>query len=190
MPESPLPPIECEVSVASAPAEAFRRFVHDFAEWWPRGTHSIGGKRVRAIVFEAHAGGCIYEEHVDGRRFQWGRVLEVEEPARIRFSFHPARDACTAQTVEIRFTAATGGGTRVALTAWDWQNWGRGAARARKGYRMGWNHLLRVWAGQRDLRTFAVDGLSAVARGVQWLRGGTAAAIRRAGGEMDPAPRG
>jgi uncharacterized protein YndB with AHSA1/START domain len=190
MVDSPLPPIECEVTVASAPDAAYRRFVHDFAVWWPRATHSIGGKRVRAIVFEARVRGRIYEEHVDGRRFQWGRVLEVEEPARIRFCFHPSRDESSAQTVEIRFLARAGGGTRVVLTAWDWEKWGAGAARARKGYRLGWGYVLRQWAGQRTAGMLLVDGLAAVARIVHWLRGGTAAAIRRAGGEIDPAPRG
>ena len=34
-----LPPIARTVSVSWAPAEAYRRFVEDFARWWPRAPH-------------------------------------------------------------------------------------------------------------------------------------------------------
>lgn len=180
-----LPPIERAVTVAWPPAEAFRRFVHQFAEWWPRRTHSIGSERVTRIVFEPFPGGRIYEEHADGRRFQWGEVLEVEEPRRVKFTFHPSRDASTAQTIELTF-AADGAGTRVTLTATGWENWGKGAAQARRGYGMGWNYVLKLWAGQRDFSMTAVDALAGVIRAVQRLRGGSAGAIARAGGEMPP----
>lgn len=71
---SSLPPITCDVAVSWNPATAFRRFTGEFNEWWPRATHSIGGKRVKRLVFEGHVGGRIIEELDDGRRFQWGRV--------------------------------------------------------------------------------------------------------------------
>ncbi len=186
MADSRLPPIECAVTVPWPPEEAFRRFVDDFARWWPHASHSIGAERVRRLVFEARPGGRIFEEHADGRRFQWGEVRAIQPPARVSFTFHPGRDPATAQTVELRFLAQ-GGGTRVLLTAWDWENWGRGAARARRGYRLGWNHILRLWAGQRTVGTRLVDALGWLARGVRALRGGTAGAVRRAGGEIDRA---
>ena len=59
---------------------------------------------------EPQVGGRIFEEHVDGRRFQWGRVLEWEPPRRVKFTFHPSRDPATAQDVEVRFVP-DGGGT-------------------------------------------------------------------------------
>lgn len=186
MTDNTLPPIECAVVVPWKLEEAFRRFVDDFSKWWPHGTHSIGAKRVHRIVFEAHAGGRIFEEHADGRRFQWGCVSALERPHWVRFNFHPARDPSTAQDVEIRFTAE-GGGTRVVLTATGWENWGRGASRARKGYRLGWNYLLNEWAGRRTAGMLVIDALALIARGVKVLRGGTAGAIRRAGGEIDGA---
>ncbi len=186
MTESALPPIECSVVVPWQPEEAFRRFVDDFAKWWPHRTHSIGAERVRRVVFEARPGGRIFEEHADGRRFQWGCVEAVERPSKVRFTFHPSRGPATAQTVEVRFAAAAGG-TRVVLTATGWENWGRGAARARKGYRLGWNYILRDWAGRRTAGMLAMDALGGIARVVRVLRGGTAAAIRRAGGEIESA---
>jgi hypothetical protein len=187
MADRPLPPIECQVAVPWRPDDAYRRFVHEFAAWWPRRTHSIGGARVREVVFEARAGGRIFEQHVDGRRFQWGRVLEISAPERVLFSFHPSRAESTAQTVEVRFLAE-GSGTRVMLKAWNWEKWGRGAAAARRGYRIGWGYVLRHWAGRRTAGMLLVDSLGGAARIVHWLRGGTAGAIRRAGGEIERAP--
>jgi len=186
MSRPPLPPIERSVTVSWPQAEAFRRFVHDFAGWWPRRTHSIGAERVTRIVFEPVPGGRIFEEHCDGRRFQWGQVLEIEEPRRLKFSFHPSREPATAQIVELRFESVAGG-TRLCLTASGWENWGPGAARARRGYGLGWNYVLKLWAGRRDAGMRAVDALASLARAADRLRGGTAGAIARAGGEIPPA---
>ena len=77
-------PVVREVSVSWKPEEAYRRFVNEFSKWWPVKTHSIGGPRIKRVVFEAKVGGRIYEEHIDGRRFQWGKVLELDPPRRAR----------------------------------------------------------------------------------------------------------
>ena len=59
--KSDLPPIVRSISVSWQPEEAFRRFTADFGNWWPRHTHSIGGKCVERIVFECNPGGLIFE---------------------------------------------------------------------------------------------------------------------------------
>jgi len=87
-----LPPIERTITVAWEPAAAFDRFTLQFADWWPSKSHSIGGERVARIVFEPRAGGSIYEEHQDGRRFAWGRVTAFEPPHRVAFIWHPSRE--------------------------------------------------------------------------------------------------
>ena len=104
-----LPPIRRSVSVSWDPAAAFRRFTADFGTWWPGRTHSVGGPRVRRIVFEPHAGGCIYEEHVDGRRFQWGEVRLWEPPRKVEFTWHPSREPATAQDVLVEFVPESSG---------------------------------------------------------------------------------
>jgi len=180
---SELPPIRRSVIVSWDQAAAFRRFTQEFATWWPWRTHSIGGARVRRVVFECRPGGLIYEEHMDGRRFQWGVVRDFEPPRRVSFSWHPSRDASTAQEVELRFVPFAGG-TRVDLVSDKWENWGRNAHRARKGYDLGWAYVLNVWAGRRTAQMALLDGLGLVFRGVALLRGGTRAAIARAGGEI------
>ena len=180
---SPLPPIRRAVIVSWEQSAAFRRFTEEFASWWPWRTHSIGGTSVRRVVFECRAGGLIFEEHTDGRRFQWGQVLEFDAPRRVKFTWHPSRDAETAQEVEIHFTPEASG-TRVELVSDKWENWGKNAHRARKGYDIGWAYVLNVWAGQRTAKMAVLDGLGLVMRGVELLRGGKRASIARAGGEI------
>jgi hypothetical protein len=183
MTQSALPPIVRSVLVSWSPEAAFRRFTSEFASWWPWRTHSIGGKRVRRVVFETRVGGRIFEEHLDGRRFQWGTVLDWDPPARVKFSFHPSRGASTAQDVEVRFLPEAGG-TRLELTATKWENWGKGAARARRGYDVGWGYVLNVWADRRTPAMRMMDVMAGAMRLVEKLRGGTTATIARAGGEI------
>lgn len=180
-----LPPIRRGISVSWDQETAFRRFTSEFASWWPSRTHSIGGERVQRVVFETHAGGQIYEEHQDGRRFLWGQILEWEPPTRVKFTWHPSRDPSTAQDVEIEF-AVEGTGTRVQLTSYGWERWGKGAQRARKGYDVGWGYVLNVWAGRRTVQMSLLDGVASLMNLKMKLQGGRDAEIARAGGEISP----
>lgn len=183
MSSAPIPPVERSVCVAWDQPAAFRRFTSEFASWWPRRTHSVGGQRVQRVVFETRAGGRIFEEHVDGRRFQWGHVLEWDPPQRVRFTWHPSRNPATAQDVELRFVRE-GEGTRLDLVVTKWENWGPHARRARNGYNLGWDYVLNVWAGRRTATMRLLDVLGLVARGAGRLRGAKASDIARAGGEI------
>lgn len=183
MTQAVLPPIVSSVLVSWSQEAAFRRFTDEFSSWWPSRTHSIGGERVKRVVFETRVGGRIFEEHVDGRRFQWGVVLEWDPPRRVKFTFHPSRRPESAQDVEVRFIPESGG-TRLELTASKWENWGRGASRARRGYRVGWGYVLNVWAGRRTNAMRMMDVMAGVMRLVELFRGGTAGSIARAGGEI------
>ena len=183
MSDTGLPPIRRSVSVSWDPPAAFSRFTEGFAGWWPSKTHSIGEKRIERVVFECRVGGRIYEEHKDGRRFAWGQVTLWEPPHRLGFTWHPSRDAGTAQDVEVRFIPE-GTGTRLELTSSGWERWGKNASRARRGYDVGWGYVLNVWAGKRTARMAVMDGLILVVRGVQWMRGGLDGAIARARGAM------
>jgi uncharacterized protein YndB with AHSA1/START domain len=181
-----IPPIIRSVSVSWGPNAAFRRFTADFGTWWPWRTFSIGGTHIERIVFEPRVGGRIYEQHVDGRRFQWGRVLEWDPPRRVKFSWHPSRGESTAQDVELRFEPE-GPGTRLTLTATKWENLGPKAGRSRKGYDIGWDYVLKVWAERRTGGMAVLDGVAAVVTAAQRLRGGPARVIARAEGEIPPA---
>lgn len=181
---TPLPPVERSVSVSWSPNAAFKRFTADIMSWWPYKTHSVGGPRVKRVVFEQFAGGKFYEENEDGRRFQWGDVLEWDPPHRVKFTFHPSKDPSTAQDVELRFIAE-GTGTRLVLTASKWENLGKRAARARKGYDAGWEYVLNVWAGKRNGKMLAMDAVTAIIMPLQLLwYGGRSGVIRASQGEL------
>jgi hypothetical protein len=105
----------------------------------------------------------------------------------VGFTWHPSRDAGTAQDVEVRFLPE-GTGTRLELTSSGWERWGKNASRARRGYDVGWGYVLNVWAGRRTARMAVMDGVILVVRGVQWMRGGLDGAIARAGGAMPSSP--
>lgn len=181
---APLPPIRRTVSVSWDPPTAFRRFTADFAAWWPSATHSIGGKRVRRIIFECREGGRIIEELDDGRRFQWGRITAFDPDARrVAFTWHPSRDESEAQDVEVRFLPE-GGGTRVELVSGGWERLGSRARRERKGYSVGWGSVLEVFAGRKNA-AFVIFGLiSGAVTLFLRLTGRMDAAIARAGGRI------
>jgi hypothetical protein len=147
----------------------------------------VGAERVKRVVLEPTVGGRIFEEHGDGRRFQWGEILEWDPPKRLKFTFHAGRSPESAQEVEIRFVPV-GSDTRVELVATKWERWGPGAARARRGYGLGWSYILNLWAGRRTARMLVAQAIMGVAEIVSWFRGGTAGEISRAGGEIASAP--
>jgi uncharacterized protein YndB with AHSA1/START domain len=187
MSDAPIPPIRRAIAVPWDPAAAFHRFTAEFARWWPSATHSIGGRRVKRIVFECHPGGLIVEELKDGRRFQWGRITAFEPPRRVAFTWHPSRDAREAQDVEVTF-AAEGGGTRVELVSTGWERLGAGARRARKGYGIGWGSVLQVFAGKKDVAFGLFAVLSTVVTAVLRITGRLEAAIDRSGGRLPDHP--
>jgi uncharacterized protein YndB with AHSA1/START domain len=176
-------PVERAVSVSWDPAAAFHRFTAQFADWWPRATHSIGGKRVKRVVFECREGGRIIEELNDGRRFQWGRVTAWDPPRRVGFSWHPSRDEREAQDVVVTF-AAEGSGTLVTLTSTGWERLGAKASTARRMYGLGWGSVLARYAGRRSAAIGVFAALSGVATFVLKLTGRLDAAIDRAGGRL------
>jgi uncharacterized protein YndB with AHSA1/START domain len=185
------PPIRRAITVSWPPERAFRRFTEEFGSWWPIASFSIGADRIARVVFEPRAGGRIFEEHRDGRRFQWGEIIDIDPPRRVRFTWHPARDAASAQDVEVRFVP-DGGGTRVELVAAGWERWGDDATvhKARKGYDLGWGYVLSTMAGRRTAGMRALDVMVRATRAFRRWRGGPEAEIASARGEIPPAQGG
>lgn len=142
-------PVRRAVDVRCAPAAAFRLFTDGIDGWWPLATHSVGQANATGCVFEGRLGGRIYETRDEGAPRLWGTVTAWEPPHRIVFSWHPGRDASTAQEVELRFTD-TGGGTRVELEHRGWEVLGERAAEIRNGYESGWAGVLALFAGSCD----------------------------------------
>jgi uncharacterized protein YndB with AHSA1/START domain len=137
----PITPVRQAIDVTVPLREAFRIFVDEIHTWWPLTSHSVGRHTAVSCAFEGTAGGRVYENHEDGSTQIWGTIIDWEPPHRVVFSWHPGRDAATAQEVELRFSE-DGNRTRLELEHRGWEALGERAASARESYQTGWPAVL------------------------------------------------
>ena len=140
-------PVRKSVEVKCTVAEAFRIFTDKIDSWWPLATHSIGEADARACYFEGREGGRIYETHGDGSIHLWGTVTSWQPPFGVVFTWHPGRDASTAQEVELRFSECPDG-ARVDLEHRGWETLGDKADETRSAYESGWVGVLESFAAR------------------------------------------
>lgn len=139
-PDSEVPPITLCVELDVPPAEAWARFVAGFGEWWPTVTHSLTRDPRTRCVLEAHPGGRLYEIGPDGAEHLWGRVEDARAAESVCFTWHPGREAESAQQVAVTFEA-TPGGCRATLVHGHWEALGEIAPILRAQYVPGWRHV-------------------------------------------------
>ena len=144
-PDPQFEPVRKTIEVSCGPADAFRLFTDEINSWWPLATHSVGGSDAVSCHFEARDGGRIFETLEDGTTHLWGTITAWEPSARVVFSWHPGRDATTAQEIELRFIGISRG-TRVELEHRGWERLGDRAEETRAGYETGWVPVLAVYA--------------------------------------------
>ena len=70
------------------------------------------------------------------------------------------------------------------LIATNWDRWGKGAERARRGYNSGWNYVLNTFAGTHTFGMTTLDAAIAIANFLQKFKGGRDAVIVKAQGEI------
>ena len=143
--EARLPPVSKRVTVRGTPEQAFILFTAGMARWWPLATHSVGQGETGTCAVEPRVGGRLFETDRAGAESIWGTVLVWEPSVRLVFTWHPGRDAETAQTVEVTF-AAEGAQTVLRLEHRDWHRAGEGAAQMRDRYDSGWDMVLGHYA--------------------------------------------
>ncbi len=107
--------------VVEAPVErAFGAFTEEFDAVKPR-EHNMLAVEIAETVLEPRVGGRIYDRGVDGSECQWARVLAIEPPHRIVFSWdidphwQIETDPERSSEVEVRFLADGPDRTRVQL---------------------------------------------------------------------------
>src|SRR5688572_25840184 len=92
------------------------------------------------IGIEPREGGFAFERGPHGFLVHWGRVTDWEPPDRLVFTWQiaadrsPQPDPAKASEVEVRFTDADDGGTRVAVEHRGWERHGEGAHEYRDGF--------------------------------------------------------
>lgn len=133
-------PIVMEIELGVGPEQAFEAFVSGFGDWWPVLSHSLSRNPQTRCAFEAIAGGRIVEMAPDGAQHLWGSVTGIEPGRRLRFTWHPGREAASAQWVEVSFEA-TGQGCRATLVHGGWDRLGEIAELLRREYMPGWRKV-------------------------------------------------
>jgi uncharacterized protein YndB with AHSA1/START domain len=146
------------IIVKTSVEHAFDVFTAGYDSWWPR-SHHIGSSPMTEAVIEPHAGGRCYAKQVDGTECDWGRILEWDPPHRFviawqitpEWGYQP--DIAKSSEVEIRFTPAPGGGTRVDLEHRHFERMGPGGESMRAGVDApgGWGTLLDDFKSRAEL---------------------------------------
>lgn len=133
-------PIRLTLDLDVPASDAWARFVEGFGEWWPSLTHSLSRAPGTRCVLERHAGGRLFEIAPDGSEHLWGLVEFVRAPKTICFSWHPGREAESAQQVAVTFEP-TARGCRATLVHGNWAALGEIAPILRAQYVGGWAHV-------------------------------------------------
>lgn len=112
--------IRHSIVVQAPQARAFAVFTEQFDRIKPR-EHNLLAVDVEETVFEARAGGRIYDRGVDGSECVWARVLAVDPPDRVVFTWdispqwRPEANLDRTSEVEVRFIPEGPDRTRVEL---------------------------------------------------------------------------
>jgi hypothetical protein len=125
-----VPAIRREVTVSVGRERAFEIFTSDMTSWWPP-AHHIGSAPIAEIVVEPFEGGRWFTRHEDGSETDTGVVTAWQPPDRVAVTWQIGADwrhhDDLVTTVEVRFTEAGPGSTRVELEHRDLDAFGASA---------------------------------------------------------------
>jgi hypothetical protein len=144
-------PVCKSITVKAGAARAFEVFTGRIGSWWPR-THCIASSPQKDVVLEPKVGGRWFEIGEDGSQCNWGKVLAWEPPVRVLLAWQINAnwkyDPDLITEVEVRFTALTGGETRVDLEHRNLERFGDKSEPARTALDSegGWSGILRTYA--------------------------------------------
>ncbi len=139
--QSVVAPVVKEITVALDRERAFVLFTRRVAEWWPLATHSVEGAQAVGCVFEGRVGGRFYEVGPERREHTWGTIVEWDPPVAFGMTWHPGRDASTAQHLAVTFES-TERGTVVRLVHTGWERLATEGREEREAYETGWDYVL------------------------------------------------
>lgn len=141
--------------VVQAPVQrAYDVFVSRFGDFKPR-THNMLAVPIAETVLEPYVGGHIYDRGIDGTECRWARILELDPPTRLVFSWDISpswqveSDLDRTSRVTVTFTADGADRTRVELTHDQLDRHGDGSAGMAAGVDgpNGWPIYLSGFAG-------------------------------------------
>lgn len=141
-------PLTASVSLPYPAPEAFDLFTTRFADWWPAEFSWSGADRLERIGIEPRLDGALYEIGPHGLRWDWGRVLGWEPPARIAFSWQigpdrvPVPDAASATEVSVSFSEIEQITTTVGVEHAGWERHGADGDTYRANFEQAWPYAL------------------------------------------------
>lgn len=140
-------------TIIAAPAEAcFSAFTNRLYEWWPRAyTWSQDG--LQQLGIDPVVNGKCFENGPFSFRYDWGRVLEVEEPVLLVFTWqiapnrHPEPDPEKASIVRVTFKTLEDKSVRVRLIHSEFERHGEGWEDYEKAMNspQGWPYILEQY---------------------------------------------
>lgn len=83
--------IEQTVVVPVTADRAFKTFVEELDSWWPA-EYTWSGNKLENIAIEPYLNGRCFERGPHGFTCDWGRVLEMDPPNRILFTWQIGPD--------------------------------------------------------------------------------------------------
>lgn len=141
-------PITHHVVVDAGVASTFDIFTTHLGAWWPL-AYTFAGSRCAGAAVEPRTGGTWHERTDSGEKRSWGEVRACEPPARLVLAFAIGADrqptpAEAASELEVRFTDAVPGRTRLDLEHRHFERHGEdaGAMRAGMNSPQGWPLIL------------------------------------------------
>ena len=120
---------------------AFHVWTAETSRWWPV-THTVTAKTGLEVVFEAGAGGRIFERTPTGLEVDWGEITVWEPPRRLGYLWHIRADRGDATEVEIAFSDHGDATTRVDIEHRGWERLGSRGPGWRDANRAGWDGVL------------------------------------------------
>ena len=146
-------PVRKSITVKASAKRAFEVFTAGFDSWWPR-SHHIGNAPLKRAILEGRVGGRCYSQQEDGTDCPWGSVTVWEPPTRFVFAWQITHewgyqpDLAQTSEVEVRFTPAGEGQTRVDLEHRNFERHGAGGNSMRTSVDSegGWGALLQLYA--------------------------------------------
>ncbi len=133
-------PIVKTLTLKAPCKKAFDHFTKNIHLWWPVAEHSLSKENIETVIFEARAGGRIYEIEKSGKEREWGKIIECDAPNRVVFSW-VLEDPEKATEIELVFEADGADKTNFTLIHRGWENRGDGAE-WRGYYIQGWDGVL------------------------------------------------
>lgn len=138
-----------EIKVETPLEEAFKKFLNDFGDWWPK-EYTWSQDKLEGIWIDGKKNGLCTEIGPFGFRCDWGRVTELIENKKVALKWQigpmrePVPNPDKASNITIDFNRNDDSSTIVTLEHWNFKNHGNGGAAYLKMMASdhGWDYIL------------------------------------------------